>query len=660
MRKLRVSRSLSCSLSLLLAALSGVVAVAAQEASAPPPTPEAAPAAPAIPRPDLSAMQPAARRRVEAQQEALAQLVAGGQAPPEQLGQAFGFLGQMLHALDLPAAASEAYAAARRLVPGDPRWAYYAALAAHGRGELEAAVADYRAFLAARPGELAAHLRLGDALLALGRGEEAAAAFAAARGIDGESAAARYGLGRAAAARGDHRAAVEHFVAVLDLAPTADAAAYQLAQSYRRLGDEERAAGFLALAGEREPVFPDPLAATLGSIENAVALEVVRDLALAADFSERDFSGFVRANLGAVSGAAAAAHAVAEQAGEAPAPARGRLHLAAGILAAREGELEAAVEDLSAAVTLDPSLVDARLDLGNALAGLGRFEEAVARYDEVLARDAERVDALVQRAAARANLGRLDAARSDLERALELDPASGEAQLRLGIVLGRQGEVELAAARLAGAARSAEGTRVAAEAWMALGDLARERRETADAVEAYRRAIGSDRTYTEPLAALGSLLAETGRYPQAAAVYNRMVSLDPDDISARLSEIAALILAGQDAAARARLEAGLARDPDDLDLQDVLARHLAAAEDRSVRDGARAVALAEAVYAAAPTLASLETLAMAHAEAGSYEQAVEWQRRLLARIAEEGGEVPERLRANLALYESGRACCAPR
>jgi hypothetical protein len=137
------------------------------------------------------------------------------------------------------------------------------------------------------------------------------------------------------------------------------------------------------------------------------------------------------------------------------------------------------------------------------------------------------------------------------------------------------------------------------------------------------------------------------------------VALDPGNQAARLSEVTVLIVAGQDAAARARLEAALAREPDDLDVQDVLARHLAAANDRSVRDGARAVELAEAVYAAAPTLASLETLAMAYAEAGDFDRAVEHQKSLLARIEEEGeGEAPERLLANLRLYESRRPCCA--
>ncbi|HMB52437.1 MAG TPA: hypothetical protein VKU40_03915, partial [Thermoanaerobaculia bacterium] len=133
-----------------------------------------------------------------------------------------------------------------------------------------------------------------------------------------------------------------------------------------------------------------------------------------------------------------------------------------------------------------------------------------------------------------------------------------------------------------------------------------------------------------------------------------------------MGEVTALVLAGADAAARQRMEAALAHDPDDLAFKDVLARHLAAADDRATRDGARAVELAEEVYAQASTPESIETLAMAHAQAGNFQQAVEWQERLLAMIAEGSGDsqvaaepgVLARLRANLERYKRGDVCCA--
>lgn len=97
--------------------------------------------------------------------------------------------------------------------------------------------------------------------------------------------------------------------------------------------------------------------------------------------------------------------------------------------------------------------------------------------------------------------------------------------------------------------------------------------------------------------------------------------------------------------------------PDDLSIKDLLARHLAACPDRSVRDGARAVELATELVLAVPTLESLETLAMAHAEAEQFEEAIAWQERLLEEEEARDAAVRARLERHLALYRQGRACC---
>ena len=59
--------------------------------------------------------------------------------------------------------------------------------------------------------------------------------------------------------------------------------------------------------------------------------------------------------------------------------------------------------------------------------------------------------------------------------------------------------------------------------------------------------------------------------------------------------------------------------------------------DRSVRDGARAVELATQAVTARSSLENAETLAMAIAEAGRFENAVELQSRLVEEADERGG-----------------------
>jgi hypothetical protein len=110
--------------------------------------------------------------------------------------------------------------------------------------------------------------------------------------------------------------------------------------------------------------------------------------------------------------------------------------------------------------------------------------------------------------------------------------------------------------------------------------------------------------------------------------------------------------------ARKRLESGLKQFPNSLELKDVLVRHLAACPDRSVRDGAAAVEVGLDVFNAVPTPQSAESLAMAYAEDGQFDKAVEVQTALIVEVEAESEPAElQRLRANLRLYQEEKACC---
>lgn len=646
----------------------------ASEPAAPAPSPTLNPADVTLPTVDLTDMQPAARQRVESMRDGILELLARDQPQAHDIGQVMGFYGQVLHALDRIDEAMEAYTQARALVPADPRWAYYLALARQGRGELEEAVTGYRTFLELAPQPLpAAHLRLGDALLQLGRLDEAQAAFRTAGELATPETAAQiggaafYGLGRIAAERGENEVAAELLRRALALQPTATVIHYPLAQAYRALEREELARYHLSLQGDREISFPDPLGVVLVGVEKGVALEVARDLAAADDFSETDFLGFVGAQIGnAAAGALepmTGLIAESREAGTSPLV-LARLQAALGSLQARAGDDEAATASFEAALAGDSSLVETRLRLGSSLARLGRFADALTSFDQVLAHrpavsEATAAEARIQRGSVRANLGQLDEARADLEAAVVADPANAEAQLRLGSVLLAQGEEEAARAALGRAAEAATVPRLAAEAHTTLAEIFRRGGDAASAAASYARALDRDPRHTPAISGFASLLGQVGRYRDSATLYRRLQEEQPENRMARMGEVTALVLAGDDAAARQRMEQNLTRHPDDLNLRDVLARHLAAASDPAVRDGERAVQLATALYEEVPTPESMETLAMAHAQAGDFAAAVEWQQRLLETVAGQvDAENEVRMRANLERYRGRQSCCA--
>ena len=122
----------------------------------------------------------------------------------------------------------------------------------------------------------------------------------------------------------------------------------------------------------------------------------------------------------------------------------------------------------------------------------------------------------------------------------------------------------------------------------------------------------------------------------------------------------AQVLAGRERETRDTLEQGLELLPDSRPLRHLLARLLAAAVDDTVRDGVRAVELAQEVFGESADADSAETVAMAWAESGDFEAAIRWQERAASLLPDGAPDI--RLadaRQRLVLYQSGRPCRAP-
>lgn len=616
-----------------------------------------------IPRPDLSSMQKTVREQMERLQATVEGLQGRESATASEIGKGFGLLGQAYHAFELFDAAEVCYDHALMASPGDYKWLYYRGLVRNTKGKLEGAVADYQQAGDQKPEMPAIQIRLGNALLDLGLPDAARRHFSRALEYDPENAAVLAGLGRAEYALGDNPRAIELLEKALAKQPSAGTVHYALGQAYRRKGDVEKARRHLNQQNKQDVKFADELTFQLSMIKMSSAFEVTLDLARQkSGFSEEDFLGFVLAQFGDVPGMSDQFMQVIEQIekeGQAGGVERGRLHYAVGGLLVGDHQDEAAIEQFQRAIGLAPNLLDARLKLGNALARQGRYEEAAAQYSQVLRRRSDHRGALAQRAAARGNLGDLDAARADLERLVELDPSAREPRLRLASVLERQGDVDAALRRLGETLSLGATPQEKADGLVAIGDLYQRYGDSRSAVDVYQKAIAIDPEHRSALFQLAGLLGQLGHYPEAARVYTRLVELDASSAGARVGEATSLILAGEHQKARERLEEGLRILPQNLDLKDILARHLAAASDLAVRDGKRALAMALELYEVLRTRESIETLAMAYAETGQFAEAVEWQKKLLAGVdAETEAAARERWDANLVLYERGERCCA--
>ena len=114
------------------------------------------------------------------------------------------------------------------------------------------------------------------------------------------------------------------------------------------------------------------------------------------------------------------------------------------------------------------------------------------------------------------------------------------------------------------------------------------------------------------------------------------------------------------AEARDRLAEGTKSFPDQPGFDHALARVLAAAPDDTVRNGKRALAIMETLTRDQQTVGTSETMAMALAELGRFDDASQWQRNAIDLASQSGRlDVVRRLAANLRLYETRRPCRAP-
>ncbi len=369
------------------------------------------------------------------------------------------------------------------------------------------------------------------------------------------------------------------------------------------------------------------------------------------------------------------------------------------------GRLEDAERQLQAAIDQAPEMAAAHHGLGQVAMAEGRYADAVAHVEAALARLPSATRLHYELAMAYRQLGRSDEARAHLERqgpvgVRPADPLVDDlAELidgeRVQLIRGRLafraerfGEAASLFRRAVAADPGSARARINLAASLArLGDDAGARAQLEAAV---------DLDPNNPTAGfnLGALLARAGEYPAAIDVFEAVVRIAPRDIVAWRGLVSALQAAGRETARIEALSSLVALDPADeesvmalasllvegrryqeaIDLPDwgnglfprrprtgnALARLLAACPAHSVRNGARGLQLAMALYQAQGSVAHGETVAMALAELGRCGEAAEWQRRLVVAADREGqAGLAATFREALSRYEAGAPCRAP-
>jgi len=251
-----------------------------------------------------------------------------------------------------------------------------------------------------------------------------------------------------------------------------------------------------------------------------------------------------------------------------------------------------------------------------------RFAEAAGEFRKAVAAKPDSVTARVNLGAALTQNGDLKGAAEQFEEALRIEPANVNAHYNLAILLAGQNN-------------------------------------HADAIAHLHSALSIDANDLNARFLLARELMKTGRLDEALVEFSRVVHADANNEGALLEQVKLLHRKGQFKQALDGLEKGHAQYPLKGRTAVMLAYLLATSPQVELRNGARALDLAQWVYSATGALQHGALVAMALAELGRCGEAAEWQRRMIVAAEQSNTDLLAKLRAGLKRYEEAQSCRPP-
>jgi tetratricopeptide (TPR) repeat protein len=250
------------------------------------------------------------------------------------------------------------------------------------------------------------------------------------------------------------------------------------------------------------------------------------------------------------------------------------------------GHLDEAIDQLHIALEIDPKYPIARMNLGIALTKKGRADEAIAQFQTVLEGYPNDANAYGNMGTALLAKGDSQSAIAAYEKALSIQSRYASAHFGLG---------------------------------MALDDNAR----GGEAIAHYQEAVRENPDFAEAYYLLGNDLFRASRIGAAIAAYERALQSRPVYPEVENNMGLALLKEGRPGEAIAHWERALANEPDFVLALNNLAWILATFPDASIRNGDKALKLAERAnqLSGSKDPSVLRTLAAAYAENGRFTEA---------------------------------------
>jgi serine/threonine-protein kinase len=410
-------------------------------------------------------------------------------------------LGQLLHTHRLKAVTFLRAAQAQH--PGD-FWLNLTLGEALTGSQPEEAAGFYRAAVAARPRNAAAHVLLAITLKRCGRKDEALASFRKAVECEPTFAPSRTLLADFLTRMGRREEAYRQHHKAIELAPRDARARVALGQAL--VTDKHLDEGIAAYkkAIELDPTF----AAAHSELGTVLRKKGWLDQAIA---SHREA---IRLK-----------------------PLNALYHYSLGVALKSRGLRDKAIAAFRTALDINPNYPEALGNLGGVLLAQGRMAEALPRLQKAIELNDRYAQAHCNLATLLAKKGRTKDAIAHYHKAMEADPMFAQPHTDLGLLLARMGQFTRALAPLR---KAVEIDPTYGRGHDALGRILVELGHPDEAFRCFRRAVKGDPNDADAWSSLGRAQLSRGLLDEAVASYRRSVKLGPEDARPHLGLAEAL------------------------------------------------------------------------------------------------------------------------
>jgi tetratricopeptide (TPR) repeat protein len=294
-------------------------------------------------------------------------------------------------------------------------------------------------------------------------------------------------------------------------------------------------------------------------------------------------------------------------------------HYSLGDALMQKGSVGEALTHFQTALQINPDYAEAHNYLGNILLQNGRVDEAIAHYQKALQIKPDYAYACYDLGNALLKKGRAAEAIAHYQKALQINPDYAEAYNNLGNALLQEGRV-------------------------------------AEAITQYQKALQIKPDYAVVHDNLGNVLLQKGNVGEAITHYQQALQIKPDYAEAHNNLGNALLQEGAVAEAIAQYQTALQIKPDYAEAHNNLAWVLATAPQAPLRNGGKAVELAERAnqLTGGENPVILHTLAAAYAEVGRFSDAMRSAQKAIEWAQAAGRkDLAEQFNGELKLYEAG-------